>query len=168
MQKLLNFLLIVLIFTVLQVTNVGAQDTLAPGSVATGQMDQDCAAIPHSDGSSHVDPPQDIISQVEAEYKANCQSGNCFLGEGNYGLLEGMGHTRAEVDCFLAEGEKQHNEQHGGMQGNHGGMPGMTGGPGGMQGNHGGMPGMTGGPGGMQGNHGGMQGNHGGMPGMTG
>ena len=45
MQKLLNFLLIVLIFTVLQVTNVGAQDTLAPGSVATGQMDQDCASI---------------------------------------------------------------------------------------------------------------------------
>ena len=118
MQKLLNFLLIVLIFTVLQVTNVGAQDTLAPGSVATGQMDQDCAAIPHSDGSSHVDPPQDIISQVEAEYKANCQSGNCFLGEGNYATLEGLGHSRAEVDCFLAEGEKHHNEQHGGMQGN--------------------------------------------------
>ena len=156
MQKLLNFLLIVLIFTVLQVTNVGAQDTLAPGSEAVGQMDQDCAAIPHADGSSHVDPPQNIISQVEAEYKANCQSGNCFLGEGNYATLEGLGHSRAEVDCFLAEGEKHHNEQHGGMQGNHGGMQGNHGG---MQGNHGGMQGNHGG---MTGGHGGMQGNHGG------
>ena len=43
MQKLLNFLLIVLIFTVLQVTNVGAQDTAFPGSAPVGQMDQDCA-----------------------------------------------------------------------------------------------------------------------------
>ncbi len=42
MQKILNFLLIVLIFTVLQVTNVVAQDTAAPGSAAAGQMDQDC------------------------------------------------------------------------------------------------------------------------------
>jgi hypothetical protein len=42
MQKLLNFLLIVLIFTVLQVTNVGAQDTAAPASATAGQMDRDC------------------------------------------------------------------------------------------------------------------------------
>jgi hypothetical protein len=44
MNKILNFLLIVLIFTVLQVTNVGAQDTAAPGSAAAGNMNQaeDC------------------------------------------------------------------------------------------------------------------------------
>ena len=67
-----------------------------------------------ADGSPHVDPPQDVLDQVQAEYEANCQSGNCFLGEGNYKLLEDMGHTRAKVDCFLAEGHRQHDEQHGG------------------------------------------------------
>ena len=73
-----------------------------------------------ADGSPHVDPPQDVLDQVQAEYEANCQSGNCFLGEGNYKLLEGMGHTRAKVDCFLAEGHRQHDEQHGGPgDGNH-------------------------------------------------
>jgi len=40
MQKILNFLLIGLIFTVLQVSNVGAQDTVAPGVIEAGQMDQ--------------------------------------------------------------------------------------------------------------------------------
>jgi hypothetical protein len=82
-----------------------------------------------------------------------------------------------------ASGERNHKDQHGGMQGNHGGMQGnhggMTGNHGGMQGNHGGMQGnhggmqgnhggMTGNHGGMQGNHGGMQGNHGGMQGNHG
>ena len=85
--------------------------------------DQDaahCRAMGMADGSPHVDPPQDILDQVQAEYEANCQSGNCFLGEGNYKLLEGMGHTRAKVDCFLAEGHRQHDEQHGGPgDGNH-------------------------------------------------
>jgi len=114
MQKLLNFLLIVLIFTVLQVTNVGAQDTLAPGSVATGQMDQDCAAIPHSDGSSHVDPPQAQIDAVEAEYAASCQASACSLSEATYASLESLGHSRGEIDCFLVAGERQHNEEHGG------------------------------------------------------
>ena len=73
-----------------------------------------------ADGSPHVDPPQDVLDQVQAEYEANCRSGNCFLGEGNYKLLEDMGHTRAKVDCFLAEGHRQHDEQHGGSgDGNH-------------------------------------------------
>ena len=40
MQKILNFLLIGLIFTVLQVSNVGAQDTVAPGATEAGRMDQ--------------------------------------------------------------------------------------------------------------------------------
>ena len=85
--------------------------------------DQDaahCRAMGMADGSPHVDPPQDVLDQVQAEYEANCQSGNCFLGEGNYKLLEDMGHTRAKVDCFLAEGHRQHDEQHGGPgDGNH-------------------------------------------------
>jgi len=85
--------------------------------------DQDaghCRAMGMADGSPHVDPPQDVLDQVQAEYEANCKSGNCFLGEGNYKLLEGMGHTRQKVDCFLAEGHRKHDEQHGGPgDGNH-------------------------------------------------
>ena len=85
--------------------------------------DQDaahCRAMGMADGSPHVDPPQDVLDQVQAEYEANCKSGNCFLGEGNYKLLEDMGHTRAKVDCFLAEGHRKHDEQHGGPgDGNH-------------------------------------------------
>ena len=91
-----------------------------PGDHHGDQEASHCAAMGMADGSSHVDPPQDIIDQVSAEYEANCKSGNCFLGEGNYKLLEGMGHTRAKVDCFLAEGHRQHDEQHGGPgDGNH-------------------------------------------------
>ena len=78
------------------------------------QQASHCEAMGMADGSPHVDPPQDLLDQVEAEYEANCQSGNCFLGEGNYKLLEDMGHTRAKVNCFLAAGERQHNEEHGG------------------------------------------------------
>jgi len=73
-----------------------------------------CVAMGMADGSPHVDPPQNVLDQVQAEYKANCQAGNCFLGEGNYQLLEGMGHTREKIDCFLKAGEDQHNQQHGG------------------------------------------------------
>jgi hypothetical protein len=190
MQKLLNFLLIILIFTVLQVTNVGAQDTAALGSAATGQMDQDCAQLHPGGAATHVDPPESQIESIEAEYRASCESmgkateGNCAISDATYSSLESQGHSRAEVDCFMAEGERdanrgpndhmndgQHYDQgnHGGMQGNHGGMQGNHGG---MQGNHGGMQGnhggMTGDHGGMQGNHGGMQGNHGGMQGNHG
>ena len=88
------------------VTSVSAQN---------GEQDAPhCRAMGMADGSPHVDPPQGLLDQVEAEYQANCQSGNCFLGEGNYKLLEDMGHTRAKVNCFLAAGERQHNEEHGG------------------------------------------------------
>ena len=92
-----------------------------PGTTCGGPNDHHgdqeashCAAMGMADGSPHVDPPQDIIDQVSAEYEANCKSGNCFLGEGNYKLLEDMGHTRAKVDCFLADGHRKHEEQHGG------------------------------------------------------
>ena len=93
----------------------------SPGQPGTGPNDHHgdedaphCRAMGMADGSPHVDPPQDVLDQVQAEYEANCQSGNCFLGEGNYKLLEDMGHTRAKVYCFLAEGHRQHDEQHGG------------------------------------------------------
>ena len=79
-----------------------------------------CRAMGMADGSPHVDPPQDVLDQVEAEYEANCQSGNCFLGEGNYKLLEDMGHMRAKVDCFLKEGERRHHDEHGGPNDHHG------------------------------------------------
>jgi len=72
-----------------------------------------CAAMGMADGSAHVDPPDNVLDQVKAEYEANCQSGNCSLGEGNYKLLEDMGHTRQKVDCFLAAGHARHDEQHG-------------------------------------------------------
>ena len=111
-----------------------------------------CEAMGMIDGSPHVDPPQNILDQVADEYEANCKSGNCFLGEGNYALLEGMGHSRDKVDCFLKEGEEHHRAEHGGP-GNHPGGPGPNdhGGPG----NHPPCPPdcgpgpMTGGPGGM-------------------
>ncbi len=81
---------------------------------------EDCAAMGMKDGSPHVDPPQNILDQVKAEYKANCKNGNCFLGEGNYKLLEDMGHMRAKVDCFLKEGERRHHDEHGGPNDHHG------------------------------------------------
>ena len=93
-----------------------------PGGPNDHHGDEDaahCRAMGMADGSPHVDPPQNILDQVQAEYEANCRSGNCFLGEGNYQLLEGMGHPRAKVDCFLAEGHREHDEQHGGPGGDH-------------------------------------------------
>ena len=85
-----------------------------------------CEAMGMIDGSPHVDPPQNILDQVADEYEANCRSGNCFLGEGNYALLEGMGHSRDKVDCFLKKGEEDHRNEHGGPggPGNHGGPEG--------------------------------------------
>ena len=68
-----------------------------------------CAAMGMADGSAHVDPPQDIIDQVSAEYEANCQAGKCFLSKAKYQLLIDLGHTRAKIDCFLKAGEDQHN-----------------------------------------------------------
>ena len=128
MQKLLNFLLIGLIFTVLQVTNVGAQDTAAPGSAASGQMDQDCAQLHPGGAATHVDPPESQIDAIEEEYKANCEAGNCFLSAATYASLESQGHSRGEVDCFMAEGERHHNEQHqgGDQNGQHHGQGNMN------------------------------------------
>jgi hypothetical protein len=104
-----------LIFTLLKVTNVGAQDTTAPGSAAAGQMDQDCAQLHPGGSATHVDPPESQIDAIEAEYEASCKAGNCFLSEATYASLESQGHSRGEVDCFMAErdgDDKEHNGQH--------------------------------------------------------
>ena len=94
------------------VTSVSAQNE---NPNHNGEQDAPhCRAMGMEDGSIHVDPPQNVLDQVQAEYEANCQAGNCFLGEGNYQLLESMGHTREKIDCFLKAGEDQHNQQHGG------------------------------------------------------
>ena len=85
-----------------------------PGGHEGGDPSAACAAIPHPDGSAHVDPPEAIINDVEEEYKANCQAGACSLSEATYLSLESLGHSRGEIDCFLAAGERQHNEEHGG------------------------------------------------------
>ena len=125
MQKLLNFLLIGLILTVLQVSNVGAQDTAAPGSAAAGQMDQDCAQLHPGGAATHFDPPQAQLDAIEAEYEASCRAGNCALSDATYASLESQGHSRGEVDCFMAEGERRHNEHDQGNmnQGNPNGQP---------------------------------------------
>ena len=94
------------------VTSVSAQNE---NPNQNGEQDAPhCRAMGMEDGSPHVDPPQNVFDQVKAEYEANCQAGNCFLGESNYQLLESMGHTREKIDCFLKAGEDQHNQQHGG------------------------------------------------------
>ena len=89
-------------------------------------MGQDCAALHPGGAATHVDPPQAELDAIETEYRISCETnqGNCALSESSYASLIAQGHTREEVDCFLAEGERSHPEQHGG------GMPpmGMTGG----------------------------------------
>ena len=94
--------------------NRGPNDHSDPNDHRGMPGGEDCAAMGMKDGSPHVDPPQNILDQVKAEYEANCKNGNCFLGEGNYKLLEDMGHMRAKVDCFLKEGERRHHDEHGG------------------------------------------------------
>jgi hypothetical protein len=97
------------------VTSVSAQNG---NPNQNGEQDAPhCRAMGMADGSPHVDPPQNVLDQVQAEYEANCQAGNCFLGEGNYQLLESMGHTREKIDCFLQAGEDQHNQQHNNQNG---------------------------------------------------
>ena len=96
--------------------NMGA----APGSAAAGQMDQDCAQLHPGGAATHVDPPESQIEGIEAEYEASCRAGNCALSNATYASLESQGHSRGEVDCFMAEGERRHNEQHEG--GNHDGQ----------------------------------------------
>jgi hypothetical protein len=92
------------------VTSVSAQQ-------GTNPMPQDCAALHPGGAAKHVDPPQSQLDAIEAEYKANCKAGNCFLSAATYSSLEIQGHNRGEVDCFMAEGERRHDEQHEG--GNH-------------------------------------------------
>ena len=135
MKKFVSLLTLSLFVLLLQ--NAGAQMGTGmpggpdgmPGGPNDHHGDDDkshCEAMGMIDGSPHVDPPQNILDQVADEYEANCRSGNCFLGEGNYALLEGMGHSRDKVDCFLKEGEEDHRNEHGGP-GNHGGPDGMHG-----------------------------------------
>ena len=37
--------------------------------------------------------------------EASCKAGNCGISEASYTSLTSLGHSRAEVDCFLAEGD---------------------------------------------------------------
>ena len=146
----LFFLLVGLTFTALQVATVAAETGMPGMGDHQGGMNpqgmppmgQDCAALHPGGAATHVDPPQAEIDAIETEYRVSCETGNCALSDASYASLESQGHSRDEVNCFLAEGERSHNEQHGG---------GMPGGPGDMHGGPGGMPGMTGGPGGMPG-----------------
>jgi hypothetical protein len=66
--------------------------------------------------ATHVDPPQSELDAIETEYKVSCETNqrNCALSEARYASLVAQGHSRDEVDCFMAEGERNHNEQHGG------------------------------------------------------
>ena len=94
----------------------GPNDHMNRGPNDHGDMPggENCAAIPHPNGSPHVDPPQSNIDAVEAEYKASCQAGNCGISPNTYASLESLGHSREEIDCFLQEGERRHHDQHGG------------------------------------------------------
>ena len=121
--KKTNTILITRIFLLLaifffSVSSVNAQQHMPPSGGQhqnpNGHDDAHCEAMGMADGSPHVDPPQNVLDQVAAEYESNCQAGNCFLSEANYQLLESMGHTREKVDCFLQAGEDHHNQQHGG------------------------------------------------------
>jgi hypothetical protein len=79
----------------------------------------DCAALHPGGAAAHVDPPESTLDAIGAEMEASCKAGNCGISEASYTSLTSLGHSRAEVDCFLAEGERSQNEQHGG------GMPPM-------------------------------------------
>ena len=91
---------------------------LAATGNANQNGDQDaghCAALHPVGAATHVDPPESQIEVIAAEYEASCKAGNCALSESTYSRLESQGHSRAEVMCFLAEGEAEHE----GRQGNH-------------------------------------------------
>ena len=76
-------------------------------------MGQDCAALHPGGAAAHVDPPESTLDAIGAEMEASCKAGNCGISEASYTSLTSLGHSRAEVDCFLAEGERSHPEQHG-------------------------------------------------------
>ena len=110
----IRIILLIFVVFLLSLGSANASDPNMPPSNGNDDHTAHCEAMGMADGSPHVDPPQNVLDQVAAEYEANCQAGNCFLGEGNYQLLESMGHTREKVDCFLQAGEDHHNQQHGG------------------------------------------------------
>jgi len=136
----LFFLLVGLTFAALQVATVAAQTGMPGGpggmpGMGDHQGDNDhCAALHPGGAATHVDPPQAEIDAIETEYRVSCETGNCALSDASYASLESQGHSRDEVNCFLAEGERSHPEQHGGgmppMGDHQPGMPpmGMTGG----------------------------------------
>ena len=49
--------------------------------------------------------------------EASCKAGNCGISEATYASLTSLGHSRAEVDCFLGEGQRRHNDGPGGPGG---------------------------------------------------
>ena len=158
-KNFLFFLVVGLTFTALQFATVAAQtgmpggqcdpnpacvenccpagDPNASGMPGMGDHQGDnnhCAALHPGGAAQHVDPPQAEIDAIETEYRVSCETGNCSLSDASYASLESQGHSRDEVNCFLAEGERSHPEQHGGgmppMGDHQGGMnpQGMTGG----------------------------------------
>ena len=116
MRKLFRILLFGLTFFALNVGTVAAQTVMPPMNGGPGGMPggEDCSAMHPGGAATHVDPPQSLIDAIEGEYKASCQAGNCGISPASYANLESLGHARAEVDCFLREGERRHNDQHGG------------------------------------------------------
>jgi len=83
------------------------------GTNNQGDPSAACAAMHPGGAGQHTDPPEARLRAVENEYAASCQAGACSLSAGTYASLESLGHSRAEIDCFLAAGERQHNEEHG-------------------------------------------------------
>jgi hypothetical protein len=114
-----SYLFIILLLAVFlfpftsNVTNADAQGEMPP-------MNQGCEQLHPGGAAAHVDPPESQIEAIEAEFEASCRAGNCALSDVTYASLESQGHSRGEVDCFMAEGERRHNEQHEG--GNHDGQ----------------------------------------------
>ena len=67
--------------------------------------DKGCEKMHPGGASKHIDPPQSQLDIIEAEYEASCKAGKCTLSDESYESLENQGHSRNEVNCFLAEGE---------------------------------------------------------------
>ena len=83
----------------------------------------DCAAMHPGGAAAHVDPPQSKLDAIGAEMEASCKAGNCGISEATYASLTSLGHSKQEVDCFLGEGQRRHNDGPGGP-GHHPGGPG--------------------------------------------
>jgi hypothetical protein len=70
MQKILNYLFIVLIFTVLQVTNVGAQDKMAPDTaIAVEQMEfhYDCGSSKYDEEARNACFTHERLKELQAK-----------------------------------------------------------------------------------------------------